>query len=79
MMYQGIYQEAKVLQREAFNFEFQLERIAQLVGEEVDENQTFEIQLGLVEHEPVISPIYEGIEISTGQFKVPSYLANQAG
>ena len=43
MMYQGIYQEAKVLQREAFNFEFQLERIAQLVGEEVDENQTFEI------------------------------------
>ena len=65
-MYKGIYQEAKVLQRGAFNFEFQLERIAQLVGEELDEDQTIEIELGLVENEPVISPIYEGIEISTG-------------
>ena len=55
-----------MLQRGAFNFEFQLERIAQLVGEELDEDQTIEIELGLVENEPVISPIYEGIEISTG-------------
>ena len=65
-MYQGIYQEAKVLQRGAFNFEFQLERLAYLVGGKVDEYQADDIQLGLVENEPIISPIYEGIEISTG-------------
>ena len=54
------------MQRGAFNFEFQLERVAQLVGEELEEGQTIELELGLVENEPVISPIYEGIEISTG-------------